>query len=501
MKYDVIIIGSGLGGLTAGAKLANEGKKVLLIEQRSVAGGCATTFRRKDYFMDAVLIETECPVQNSYKARIFKELNISDHVEFVRLPEFYHFSCGRKEITVPDNYLKAEVEFTKHFPEEKQGIRKFMRVITGLKQELEHVPRSALRLFIQIPVFVFRYPNITRYRNKSVAEFLDSIIKNEDLKLALVANFAYYHDDPLSLSMLYFSAAQGGFYLGGSCYIKGGSQRLSGYLAQFIREKGGETIFGKLVTRILVENNKIKGVEYTNTDGNGEVNTAYADIIIVNASVISLVKMLLPLKQSEKLKQIIHKMVIGCSMVSVYLFFKKPAREFGCKHYSNILFPSDMKSMKDINFNIDYKDRWFDFVDYGQIDSGNIPEGKGAGVITTIDYLRNWENLTDDGYREKKEIVAHDLIEKLNGIFPGIRENIDFYEVSTPRTILRYTLNPMGTPYGFAEIPSQSGLRRLRNKSCIKNLYLASAWVLPGGGFTGAMLSGYFCAEEVLKNQ
>jgi all-trans-retinol 13,14-reductase len=58
-NYDVIIIGGGLGGLTAGAKLAKEGKKVLLIEQHYIPGGCATTFKRKDYIMEVGLHELD----------------------------------------------------------------------------------------------------------------------------------------------------------------------------------------------------------------------------------------------------------------------------------------------------------------------------------------------------------------------------------------------------------------------------------------------------------
>ena len=58
-NFDVIIIGGGLGGLTAGAKLAKEGKKVCLIEQHSIPGGCATTFKRKDFIMEVGLHEMD----------------------------------------------------------------------------------------------------------------------------------------------------------------------------------------------------------------------------------------------------------------------------------------------------------------------------------------------------------------------------------------------------------------------------------------------------------
>ena len=59
MDYDVIVVGGGLGGLTAGAKLAKEGRKVLLIEQHDRPGGCATTFKRRDFIMEVGLHEMD----------------------------------------------------------------------------------------------------------------------------------------------------------------------------------------------------------------------------------------------------------------------------------------------------------------------------------------------------------------------------------------------------------------------------------------------------------
>ena len=83
MKYDVIIIGAGLGGLTAGAKLAREGKKVLIVEQHSKPGGCATTFKRGDFTMEVGLHEMDGPSPRDMKTRIFNELEVSGNVEFI----------------------------------------------------------------------------------------------------------------------------------------------------------------------------------------------------------------------------------------------------------------------------------------------------------------------------------------------------------------------------------------------------------------------------------
>jgi phytoene dehydrogenase-like protein len=140
-------------------------------------------------------------------------------------------------------------------------------------------------------------------------------------------------------------------------------------------------------------------------------------------------------------------------------------------------------------------------VDYSQIDSQLAPQGKGFGVICTFDYLSDWENLSKEEYKTKKEEVARILTERLNKVIPGIKDEIEYCEVATPKTIKRYTLNPEGTVYGFAQIPKQAGRKRIRQKSPIDNLYFASAWTFPAGGFTGAILSGYRCAEEILDKK
>lgn len=82
----------------------------------------------------------------------------------------------------------------------------------------------------------------------SVGEFLDSIIKNEDLKLILLGNLGYFHDDPYTLSLAYYTIAQGSYFSNGASYIKGGSQQLSNHLAGFIKRHGGEVLLNHIVT-------------------------------------------------------------------------------------------------------------------------------------------------------------------------------------------------------------------------------------------------------------
>jgi all-trans-retinol 13,14-reductase len=499
-KYDAIIIGGGLGGLVAGAKLAKEGKKVVLLEQHNIPGGCATNFKRLGSKMDVGLHEIGSFSKGSTQTVIFKDLKINENIDFVELPEFYRFTNGRLDIVIPDNREEAEKILIQKLPEEKKGIENFFKEIMGFYDELQRMPRGGLKFLLQLPIFPFLYPHFIFSRNKTVGEFMDKIIKNNDLKLALTANIGYYHDSVETMAYSYFAIAQGGYYSGGY-YIKGGSQNLSNYLTKLIKDNGGEVLLSHKVIKILTENNRAIGVEYKNIFGSGESENFFSQYVIANAAIPNVANDLLSEEAGEKLKLKINKMEVACSLLNIYLFFKKPVREIGNKHYSTFVFDQSVQNLHDLNYHINFEKRGFVFVDYSQVDSQLAAPGKGVGVICTVDYLKDWEELNADEYKDKKEAAAQIYIEKLEKLIPGIKEQIEYYEVGTPKTTKRYTSNPQGTPYGFAQIPSQALIKRISQKSSIENLYFASAWTMPGGGFTGAIFSGYFCAEEILNKK
>ncbi|MBT4969453.1 MAG: NAD(P)/FAD-dependent oxidoreductase [Bacteroidetes bacterium] len=478
MTYDVIIIGAGLGGLTAGAKLSKEGKKVLLVEQHTLPGGCATTFKRKDYLFEVGLHEMDGLHQRDLKTKIFRDLGVFDHVEFLRVPEFYRFVYKDYDITIPHDVEEAKAVLYTNFPDEKEGIDAYFHQLLNAREIIK---------------------NSKEEKEQNLGEFLDSIIRNEDLKLALLGNLGYFHDDPYTLSLSYYSVAQGSYYAGGGNFIKGGSQKLSDYLVEFIRGNGGEVILNHLVKEIIIENDKAVGISFENNRTN-EVYSAHGEHIISNASIPYVANKLLPKKQSEMLVEGISKREIGASLLSIYFAFKKPLKEIGYNYYSTFIYDDSIEKMADIisNNKGDFEKRSFTFVDYGQIDSALAPAGKGVGVICSIDYVSDWNKLSAEDYQIQKEKVAQTFIAKIEKLIPGFVDCIDFYEVATAKTVERYTLNAGGAVYGFAQTPERVKLEPLRT---IENLYFASAWTKVGGGFSGAIFNGYLTAYEIIRKR
>ena len=507
--YDVIVIGSGLGGLVCAAKLCKEGKKVLVIEQHNIIGGCASYFKRKDHTFDIALHEIDGFDKADEKTEIFKNLGLTDRITLVPVPSFYHFHRGDFSLTLPHDPDEAIEVLSKRFPKEKSGIKSFYNGIARIRKDVMRLPyrnvdsllyKTFNIVFPYIPLF---FPFLFTALGRTVGGFLKSRIKDPSLQAVLMGNFGYYHDDPDTMNLIYYAAAQGNYHQG-SYYVKGGGYSISNALRDIIVENGGEILLRTLATRVVVEGGRVVGVEYgRHRHGNlKEKKISYAPRVVSNASIPSVANNLLDEKYGNKLKKY-KKMTPSISLTQIYLGLKKSAKELGCEHYSILDMPDSLPMNYSDMFKKKYphKDRAALYVDYSQVDNGVTPEPKGVVVGAFIDYYEDWCNLERPEYLKKKEHVSNVLIERFKKHAPKLKDSdIEVKELATPMTIKRYTLNERGAPYGYAQTVRQGMPFRpsLRCKQ-IEGLYFSSAWSQPGGGFTGAILSGWFCANQVLR--
>ncbi|MHA2250897.1 MAG: FAD-dependent oxidoreductase, partial [Candidatus Kariarchaeaceae archaeon] len=501
--YDVIIVGAGLGGLAAGAKLSRGGKKVLLVEQHNVVGGCSTIFKRKRKMTFEVGLHEMSALARESRIQMFKEFGIYDLVDFVRVPEFYRIQRGEFDIVIPDDAEEAKDILIKRFPEEKTAITTYFKDIIDIRMQSYRIRWRKSKKIIFGPVFLYLIAKLIKYRKTTVGEYLDQLTANEELKLAIIANLGYYHDDPYSLSFLYFALGQTSYLQGGGWFVKGGSQNLSDAFAKVITDNGGEIILKHLVTEIIVKNNMAIGIKYIRKNRpHAEEKESYGSNIIANASMLSVVNSLIPSLNGKDVQTTINNLDIACSLSTIYFSFKEPISKFFENRYSTFFYSPELKSLKDftkIEKSHDYSKKGFVFVDYNAIDSGLHNEGSYIASLCLIDYLDNWEPLPKEEYKRKKEEVIQIFKNRLEEKFPGLTDLIDYSEMSTPKTIKRYTLNEYGTVYGFAQTPKQA-LKFKSKHFDIENLYFASAWELTGG-FGSAITSGYLSAMKTMNKE
>ena len=503
MKYNTIVIGGGLAGLTAGATLTKFGKKVLLLEQHHKPGGCATTFKRGDFIVEVGLHEMCGFEKDGSISNLFNMLDINQEVEFIQVPELYAVYSGKKKFVFPHTFEAASKALINKYPEDEKGIKRLMKLLAGIRREGVKLPRTPLKRKLMYPLMPLLYPNLVEASRHTVGSWFDKYITNENAKLDLLAHLVYWDDDPYTLSMFYYGLPFSSFIGSGGYFIKGGSQQLSDHLAAYIEKHGGCVLLGKRAEKILTKKGLATGVTFSDSFNKSlDPVTIACDNVVANCAMPAVPDMLGE-PHATKLREQIADKTNACSLLNIYLGFNSNLEAYGVRHYSNVLKGDDVKALKDIHPNNtgDWSKRSFVFVDYNKVDAQLAPSGKSVGVICCADYLKDWEGLSKDAYKAKKEEVAQILLGRLEKQFPGIRDSIEYYEVATSKTIKRFTSNTAGSVYGFQQTKAQSATNRLRNNFLIPNLYFASAWTFPGGGFEGSIMGGFLAALQMNRDK
>ncbi|MGZ5902920.1 MAG: phytoene desaturase family protein, partial [Reyranella sp.] len=288
--YDVIVIGAGLGGLTAAALLARAGRRTLVIERNDSVGGAASTYKVGDMLVEASLHETSNPGDPiDPKHAILARIGILDAIEWVPTGAIYEVRGGPvgQAFVLPDGFEAARAALADRFPSARSGIAAVLgdmeRITTGLgtlsrRREAFRNPREGIGALLKLAPLV-------RDWRQSVGQVCErAFAGNEALKCALAANLPYWHDDPDTMWWILFAVAQGGYLASGGRYVRGGSARLSHALADATTRAGGEIVLGRQATDIRLDaDGRPSGVVHADRTG-GESVEVRAPIIVANAA-------------------------------------------------------------------------------------------------------------------------------------------------------------------------------------------------------------------------
>jgi phytoene desaturase len=492
--YDVIVIGAGLGGLSAGSVLAKRGRKVLVLEQSDRVGGCCSTFERDGYHFDigASIVEA---VRNIHI--LMKELGSSAKQELDLIPCDPVYSVLFRDgarVSYYESIDKTAEAIGAISPEDKDNFycfaAKFAEFIDGGGEDFFTTP---VNTFSDMMGLMRRRPVIAKFFPFFLASYEDVInryFKDERIRQSM-AYQSFYAGHPPDLTPGIFAVLPYYEHLG-MYYPRGGMIQIPLALQRRGEQYGMEIRFNEYVKHILVdEDHRVKGVELA--DG----TRIPSPVVVSNANCITTY---LKLVGEEKLPAIVRRGVksyepsLTCPMVYLGVDFKPPLEA----HHT--IFPLQVEKMNNAWWNR-FRKGMLPTDQFGLIcwpshsDTSLAPEGHHViNIILNGPYDlqgTNWDN-------EKPRFIEQTIEFMDRFAIPGLAQHVQVADMSTPLDYERRLLLPKGAIYGIQQdLTAQAVFRPAIKSKSIKGLYLAGASTHPGGGVPTTMGSGLMAANLI----
>ncbi|HEY9152789.1 MAG TPA: NAD(P)/FAD-dependent oxidoreductase [Anaerolineales bacterium] len=484
-EHDVIVIGSGIGGLSAAALLAKRGLKVAVFEQHYLPGGYCTSWERRvrptnstpdskerwKYIFDAGVHDISGLSERGGIRSLLRMLDIENAIEW-KLNEQEYF-IGETHFKVPHDADEFICQLGERFPSEAEAIRKFFDEVQHILREMYAdiektggAPRSpdTIEHLLAYPT---THPHAYKWMDKPFVEMLDEYFIEPRVKDLLAALTGYLSDDPQSLTVGSMAPILG-YYFSGGYYPVGGSQSLPNALVDVIEKHDGKVFLRTSVQRIIVEKDRAVGVELKNE----QIHRAKA--ILSNADTD---KTFLELVGRDYLPSDFAKRIESLKpSTSAFIVF------LGLDMVPNI---APITMLDDIGIMIPSK-----------LDSSLAPAGHASVTLLKLlpetDFAK-WDRKSL-GYSQRKHQFADAMIASAEEIIPGLRQHITYRQEGSPATFARYAWTTNGSIYGPA-----TGQKRLTIKTPVKNLYITGSGVM-GGGVEAAAIAGIHAANEIYKN-
>ncbi len=405
-KYDIVVIGSGLGGLTCANRLARAGHSVLLLEHHIQLGGLATWFKRGGHIFDVSLHGFPYGMVKTCKKYWSKE--IRDSIVQLKNIVFDNPQFSLTTTFSKNDFIRLLEE---KFLIESSVVIEFFRTVDGM--------------------------NFYDDRSMTTRELFDRFFPGRtDVHRLLMEPITYANGSTLDEPAITYGIVFSNFMNRGVYTFQGGTDRLIGMMADELQRNGVTICTGAKVDRIVVDRGKVRGVEVRD-------RMIQAPAVVSNSGITNTIDNLAGRDCfSDDFLSRFDTVQVNNSSCQVYFGIRK-GEEFG--DVGDLLFTSTAEefSSKEMR-KMDTKSRTFS-VYYPK----TRPHRPDYTVVASMNAdFENWADLDDEAYaREKKAMVERCFVD-LERYVPGIRDKVDTIESATPKTFNRYTLHTRGTSFG-----------------------------------------------------
>jgi all-trans-retinol 13,14-reductase len=458
MKFDVVIIGSGLGGLLCGNILSREGFKVCIIEKNHKLGGSLQTFGRKACIFNTGLNYTESLDKGQVLYQYFRYFGIYDKLKIKKLDE-----DGFDIISFPDAKYKLAMgqenfreTLLRDFPAEKEGLTRYLKRIENICSSF------SLYNMTDKPFSIFDNESVSI----GAADYIRSEISDYRLQNIIAGNSLMYAGHEKKTPLMIHAIISNSF-IDSAWRIIDGSHQIVNLLAANIINCGGTILKKAKGERFIIENNLVKSVELDT----GE--TIGGKYFISNTHPEQMLRMTGLIKSTRIFSERISKLEDTIGMFSLYIVFKKdtfPYINHNLYHFNqdNAWVVGDYNPAK-----------WPQMYSLFPTATARTESyTESASVITYMQYneLQKWENtLTGhrgEDYLQFKQEKAELLLGQLEKHYPGFRSCVEAYYTSTPLTWRDYTGTRSGSAFGILKDYNQPLESTILPQTRIPNLFL-----------------------------
>lgn len=500
--YDVIVIGSGIGGLTAALTCARAGRKVLVLEAAKQFGGFINPFMRKHFWFDTGIHYIGEMGAGQSLRRHFERLDLYDAIGFHELnPQgFDRYVFPDYEVRMPKGAEAFRDILVADFPHEIVGIDKFFALLA----ESERVIRLAAKIrdLPSAAKLARHAPLLIRYRKATYADILDDCVKDIRLRAALAGPGGDIGMPPGRVSGFMMLGVLCHF-LGGAYFPKGGTKAVRDAYVNSLKAHGATLVRNAAVTNVLCSSGRVTGV--------ATAEAVYqAPVVISNADAATTLGTMLGKEHlGWWMRRKVDKTTQSLGTICAFIGTDLQPQEFGMDDTNIWCYPSyDIDACYQPAFDGRVSEDAPFFLTVPTLkdpEGSHAPAGKHTVQLITCAAnkpFERWQHQPvlkrDAEYMQLKSDLGMALIKRAERFIPGLRDHMEVCEFSTPLTNTAFANVPAGAVYGPEHSPQQFALGRYQPKGPVDGLFLCGSSTL-GAGIGTCVASGVVAGRLALR--